>query len=637
MRDTTPLVVTQSALQAMVASMVGTPGLDSLQKIAGNLSAWLEADCVMVGEIQPDNQTVRVLAMQLDGKAVDDFIYTLKGTPCENVREKGFCHYPDDAARLFPESKDLVELNIRGYIGTPLKKSDRSVIGILCALFRRPFPSSPTLQEILEIFAVKAGAEIERSQMERALRQSEDKFRSIVETSPDMIWETDMQGNFRYMSPMVQTIMGYTPEEVIGKSILDLVPEQGRSAAMQKLMHMISTEGELSPVEIPARHRNGSDILLEIRPSRLTGTDGKLKGLRGVTVDITERKRAEEDLRESEEKFRSFVESANEIMFSLTPDGIFTYISPNWTELMGHDTREVIGKNATDFIHPDDLSQNREVFLRTLATGKKTRGTEYRVRHKDGSWRWNSQSISPIRNTEGRVIGIQGISHDITDRKKMEEAIQEANKKLSLLSSITRHDINNQLLALNGFVSLLQHDIPDTSYEKYFSRITDASKNIAEMIEFTKEYEQIGTGVPVWQDLATVITAGKGIIPGQITFKNNLPATTEVFADPMLEKVFFNLLDNAVRHGERVTQIQVSSCPEGEDLVIVWEDNGVGIAADEKERIFERGFGKNTGLGMFLVREILFLTGISIRETGEPGRGVRFEMTVPRGAYRIRS
>lgn len=108
-----------------------------------------------------------------------------------------------------------------------------------------------------------------------------------------------------------------------------------------------------------------------------------------------------------------------------------------------------------------------------------------------------------------------------------------------------------------------------------------------------------------------------------------------VFADPMLEKVFFNLLDNSIRHGERVTEIRVSSHQSGKDRVVVWEDNGIGIAADDKNRIFDRGFGKNTGLGLFLVREILSLTDITITETGEPGKGARFEITLPKGAYRF--
>jgi signal transduction histidine kinase len=109
----------------------------------------------------------------------------------------------------------------------------------------------------------------------------------------------------------------------------------------------------------------------------------------------------------------------------------------------------------------------------------------------------------------------------------------------------------------------------------------------------------------------------------------------QVFADPMLERVFFNLLDNSHRHGQRVSSIRVSVRMAGEDLVVVWEDDGVGIPADEKEQIFERGFGKNTGLGMFLAREILSITGIAITEKGEPGKGARFEITVPKGAFRL--
>jgi len=115
---------------------------------------------------------------------------------------------------------------------------------------------------------------------------------------------------------------------------------------------------------------------------------------------------------------------------------------------------------------------------------------------------------------------------------------------------------------------------------------------------------------------------------------NEIPANLEVFADPLIVKVFFNLLDNSIRHGQRVTEIRVASHQSGDNLVVVWEDNGVGIAMEDKELIFGRGFGKNTGLGMFLVREILSLTGITIRETGTPLEGARFEITVPRGTYR---
>ncbi|MCX6689880.1 MAG: PAS domain S-box protein [Methanoregula sp.] len=179
-QDITERKITESAFQTMVRSMVGTTGLNSLQKISENVSSWLGAECVMVGEIQPDRQTVKVLSMLLDGKAVTDFSYTLKGSPCENVAEKGFCQFPDNVIQIFPVSKSLVLLNIRGYMGTPLRNSAGEVIGILCALFRSPIKPSPAVQEIMNIIAVKAAAEIERKRAEEVLRESEERFRAII-------------------------------------------------------------------------------------------------------------------------------------------------------------------------------------------------------------------------------------------------------------------------------------------------------------------------------------------------------------------------------------------------------------------------------------------------------------------------
>jgi signal transduction histidine kinase len=132
-----------------------------------------------------------------------------------------------------------------------------------------------------------------------------------------------------------------------------------------------------------------------------------------------------------------------------------------------------------------------------------------------------------------------------------------------------------------------------------------------------------------------VHNAGTGATLGQVTLNNDLPANTEVFTDPLIVKVFFNLIDNALRHGSRITTIRFSSEARDRDLIIICEDDGAGIAMPEKEKIFERGFGKNTGFGLAISRDILDITGITIRETGEPGRGARFEITVPQGMWRI--
>ena len=143
------------------------------------------------------------------------------------------------------------------------------------------------------------------------------------------------------------------------------------------------------------------------------------------------------------------------------------------------------------------------------------------------------------------------------------------------------------------------------------------------MIRFTKDYEKIGIRAPVWQDLSALVnSAEKGVIPGQVTIKNDLPAGMEVFADPLIVKVFFNLIDNAMRHGgDQITTIRFSFEACNGDRIIVCEDDGDGVATEDKEKIFLRGFGKNTGFGLPISREILEITGITIKENRSAGQG----------------
>jgi len=183
-RDITGRKATESAFRAMVTSMVGTTGMESLDRITESIAAWLEADCVMIGEITPDRERVQVLSMLLDGKKIVDFSYSLKGTPCENTAEKGFCVYPDEVRRLFPGSRDLREFNIRGYAGTPLRNFEGQVVGVLCILTRKPLNLPPQAREIIEIIAVKAAAEIGRRDALAALNESERKFQALLEEPP---------------------------------------------------------------------------------------------------------------------------------------------------------------------------------------------------------------------------------------------------------------------------------------------------------------------------------------------------------------------------------------------------------------------------------------------------------------------
>jgi PAS domain S-box-containing protein len=216
------------------------------------------------------------------------------------------------------------------------------------------------------------------------------------------------------------------------------------------------------------------------------------------------------------------------------------------------------------------------------------------------------------------------------------DALKKANKKLNLLGSITRHDILNQLNPLFGYADLLEATAEGNPVqEKYIHGIREAAMRVRRHISFTRDYEDMGVKAPEWQRVETVVKLAAASVPMEHVDLLVTTGPLEVFADPLLEKVFINLLENAVRHGERVTEICVSFANRGSGGVIVVEDNGVGVPIASKQQVFDRAFGKHTGLGLFLAKEILGITGFSIRETGDPGKGGRFEIEVPETGYRM--
>jgi signal transduction histidine kinase len=255
---------------------------------------------------------------------------------------------------------------------------------------------------------------------------------------------------------------------------------------------------------------------------------------------------------------------------------------------------------------------------------------------KDGTTRLFESAIIPIVDATGGITGFRGMDRDITERRRAEEALLLANRKLAILNSITRHDINNQLMVLMAYLSMLEEHEDDSQNDEYCRIAIAAAERIASMIQFTKEYEKVGVQTPVWHDIRTIVDrAARKAACGDVVIQNDLPSGFEIFSDPLIVKVIYNLIENAVRYGNTITTIRFQLIECGADRLVICEDDGDGVAADEKEKIFERGFGRNTGLGLALSREILGITGITITENGEPGRGARFEMRVPHASCRI--
>jgi signal transduction histidine kinase len=224
-----------------------------------------------------------------------------------------------------------------------------------------------------------------------------------------------------------------------------------------------------------------------------------------------------------------------------------------------------------------------------------------------------------------------------TELRESEAALSLANKKLTMLSSITRHDIKNQLIALSGYLELSKEKQDNIlAIREYLEKEMRIAETIGLQLDFTQAYEDMGTTAPAWQNVNESIRRAGAALP---LWKVRLDVDRSdlvIYADPLFEKVFYNLIDNALRHGgDAMTKISISSRETGNGLVLTCEDDGVGIGREDKPHLFEQGFGKHTGLGLFLTREILSITGITITENGEPGKGAHFEMNVPKGAYRF--
>jgi len=340
-------------------------------------------------------------------------------------------------------------------------------------------------------------------------------------------------------------------------------------------------------------------------------------------------------LKESEERFRNVVEDQTEFICRFLPDSTHIFVNDAYCRYFEREYKDLIGHMFRPDLHRDD----REIVAKHMASLTKqhpVKNIEQRTVLPDGSIRWQRWSDRAIFDENGRVIEYQSVGRDITEQKEAEEALRKANKKLTFLSSITRDDINNQLTVLLGYLHILEKKQPAPSLNEYFRKAGTAAQRISDMIRSTNEYEQIGIDTPLWFDIHKLVMIAAQQTPlGQVEVKTDLPAGMEVFADPLIAKVFYNLIDNAVRYGAKITTIRFSCEKSGDEQVLICEDNGNGVSADAKEKIFERGFGKNTGLGLFLSREILSITGIAIRETGKPGNGARFEMTVPKGKWQI--
>ncbi len=300
-----------------------------------------------------------------------------------------------------------------------------------------------------------------------AQKESEEKYRELVENAGSIILKCDNNGNICYFNEYAEKFFGYTKEEIIGRSVMGtIVPETDSSGIDLAMMvkDVFSTPEEFINNENENVRKDGKRVWVSWNNHALLAPDGTKAGILSVGQDITERKRIETELQQSEQRFRAYVESANDVVFALSPEGVFTYVSPKWREAFGYETEETVGKPFTIFVHPDDLKGCFDFLQLVLKTGEKQSGVEYRVLCKDGTFLWYKANGALIKDPVTGYISFIGIGRDITERKQYEETMRQSEEKfssvfhaspdaivLSHLNDSLILDVNEGFIRMTGF------------------------------------------------------------------------------------------------------------------------------------------------------------------------------------------
>ncbi|MGB8309216.1 MAG: PAS domain S-box protein [Methanoregula sp.] len=471
----------------------------------------------------------------------------------------------------------------------------------------------------------------ERNRAEVALKESEKKYRTLFEQMLEgfaycqMIYDEKGQpADWVYLNvnAAFESITGL--ENITGKRVLEVIPDiRKQTPELFDIYGRVASSGIPETFEI-----NFKPLTLWLRISVFSPEKGYFVA---IFEDITVRKRTDERLNH----LAAIVTSSENAIIGKTLEGIITSWNASAERIYGYTASETIGKPISMLVPPGERDEI-PMILEKIRAGETIRSFETKRMAKDGRIINVSLIVSPIKNDKGIITGASTIGQDITERKHAENALALANRKLNLLSGITRHDILNQLTALKTYIELSKDMQDKETLAKYISTEEKIADTLERQINFTREYQDLGVTVPVWQNVRVCIEKAVASLPiRDVTVKMDF-VDCEIFADLLFDKVFYNLIDNALKYGgNTMTFIRISSFVSGKGITLVCEDNGAGISEDDKKHLFTRGFGKHTGLGLFLSREILSITGITIIENGEAGKGARFEITVPKENYRV--
>jgi PAS domain S-box-containing protein len=470
-----------------------------------------------------------------------------------------------------------------------------------------------------------ANAEKAEEKAEKASEEARVRFKNIADIAGDWVWEVDGDGRYTYSNPSVEQVLGYVPEEVLGRHFYDFYPAEEQERLKEVDMKIFARKERFTTFV----HKDGHLVVVETRGIPVVTPDGKILGYRGSDRDVTETKQAQKALKESEEKFKQLFTQNPEATCYLDADLHILDVNPRFRELFGYTLEEAKGKNIDDIIVPEGKMEEARM-LEEKALGRYVYFDTVRKR-KDGLLIPVSVSAAPMKIID-ELAGYVVIYKDISEMKKAEEELKVAMEKLCVVGSLTRHDIRNKLAAVDGYLFLLRKKLGrNMEALENLNEIGSSSQQILRILEFSRVYEQLGAEELKYVNVEECVNDAAATFTNlkNVKVKNSCRGL-QVLADSLLTQVFYNLIDNTLKYGEKTTLIRFHyEKLDGNHLKLIYEDDGVGIPDQMRSSLFQKGCGKGTGYGLYLIKRICKSYGWTLQETGKQGEGAQFTMTIP--------
>lgn len=534
---------------------------------------------------------------------------------------------PDDQHRV-EDNLPLLHDNGTGSMQARLFREDGTFVPV--SVFAVDLPNGSTMAFIEDI-TERRDWERRLGEREEELRKSMQKFQAIFDGATVGIITTDLEGRPIDLNDRFVEITGCSHRELMKMKLKDHAHPDDSTAISGLYASLKAGAIDHFKKEVRFKRKDGTVVWTRLFSSMLVDPHGRPEKVLTIVDDITERRMMSDALRESEEEYAKLVSAIPDIVIRTDLDGAIVLVNEPALELSGYSRDELLGRSLFSFVDEEDRERclNNAVRMLDRALGPQ----EYHLIMRNGERLLFEANGDVLRDVDGEPTGLVFVCRDLTERRQMEHRLREADRRLRILDGITRHDTLNKLVALQGYIDLERMGNKDAKRAERLDNMERNVRFLREQADATREYQGIGVGRPEWQSLREIWSrAVRNADLDKVAVEAELE-NVEVLADPLVYKVFHNLIDNSLKHGGKVDRIEVRTERSGGDLMIVYTDNGNGIA--DKENLFKRGHGTDHGLGMFLSREILDITGATMRENGEPGRGVRFEIVVPAGSFRI--